>query len=184
MDDSHDYGMWRRYSPEYPATAKEVLAEEPDALFIATGSELITPPIPGIDGPNVANVIDTDTGKAKTGQKVVVCGGGSSGCECALALAMEGKDVTIVDMLPVEQFGKGMAEISLWMMQSKFIPEYDIKLVGDCKVVAISEKGVEVEDRNWNHRFLEADTVVAPSASSRTPLTLKSSSAPSRRFTL
>ena len=143
------------------ATAKEVLAEEPDALFIATGSELITPPIPGIDGPNVANVIDTDTGKAKTGQKVVVCGGGSSGCECALALAMEGKDVTIVDMLPVEQFGKGMAEISLWMMQSKFIPESDIKLVGDCKVVAISEKGVEVEDRNWNHRFLEADTVVA-----------------------
>ena len=41
------------------------------------------------------------------------------------------------------------------MMQSKFIPEYDIKLVGDCKVVAISEKGVEVEDRNWNHRFLD-----------------------------
>lgn len=27
--------------------------------------------------------------------------------------------------------------------------------------MAISEKAVEVEDRNWNHRFLEADTVVA-----------------------
>lgn len=142
------------------ATPENVMAEKPDALFIATGSDLIVPPIKGIDGKNVVNVIDTDTKKVKTGQKVVVCGGGSSGSECALALAMEGKDVTVVDMIPVEEFGKGMAEISQWMMQSKLIPEYGIKQIGNSKVVAITEKGVEIEDRNWKHSFIEADTVV------------------------
>lgn len=142
------------------AGAAEVAAEDPDVILVATGSVPVDPPIPGIDGPNVVSVLDADTGRADIGQRVVVCGGGASGSECALGLAMQGKDVTVVDMVPVEEFGRGMEEIPLWMMQSKYLPEYHIQQIGDCKVVAVTEAGVEIEDRNWNHTLLPADTVV------------------------
>lgn len=142
------------------ASKENVAAESPDVIFVATGSEPVKPPIPGIDGANVVSVLDADNDRAAIGQNVVVCGGGASGSECALGLAMQGKDVTVVDMIPTERFGAGMEEIPLWMMQSKYIPEYGIKQIGDCKVVAITDEGVEVEDRDWNHRIIPADTVV------------------------
>ncbi len=84
--------------------AETVKAESPDVLIIAAGGKLIVPPIKGIDRSNVRNVSEVDRGEAKTGQKVVVCGAGLSGSECALGLAMEGKDVTLVDMIPEEKF--------------------------------------------------------------------------------
>ena len=44
--------------------------------------------------------------------KVVVCGGGMSGLECALGLAMKGKDVTVVDMIPVDDFAKEIVKFT------------------------------------------------------------------------
>ena len=52
----------------------------------------------GIDRENVHHVLDVDTGRAAVGERVVVCGGGRSGTESALQLAMDGKKVTVVDM--------------------------------------------------------------------------------------
>ena len=79
---------------------------KPDVVFVATGAERLSLPIPGIDRENVHHVLDVDTGRAAVGERVVVCGGGLSGTESALQLAMDGKKVTVVDMLPVEQFAK------------------------------------------------------------------------------
>ncbi len=80
-------------------TPKVIEEVNPDALVVALGSSVLVPNISGVDGSNVVTVTDVDTKKVKTGQKVVVCGGGLSGMECALGLAMEGKDVTVVDMV-------------------------------------------------------------------------------------
>jgi pyruvate/2-oxoglutarate dehydrogenase complex dihydrolipoamide dehydrogenase (E3) component len=82
------------------ATPELVEKEKPDAVFIAIGSRPLTLKIPGIDGGNVKHVLDVDNGRAEVGKKVVVCGGGLSGQACALALAMEGKEVTVLDMIP------------------------------------------------------------------------------------
>jgi len=86
------------------ATVETIKAEAPDALMIAVGAKPVIPPIKGIDGPNVKGVCEVDRGDAETGNKVVVCGAGLSGTECALSLAMEGKDVTLVDKIPEELF--------------------------------------------------------------------------------
>ena len=47
-------------------------------------------------------VSEADLGEKPVGDNVVVCGGGLSGSECALGLAMQGRKVNVVDMLPRE----------------------------------------------------------------------------------
>ena len=72
--------------------------ENVDALIVAVGSQPIVPPIPGLDGENVVIVNDYYQQKEKVTEKVVVFGGGLAGCECAIHLGMEGKEVHLVEM--------------------------------------------------------------------------------------
>lgn len=79
-------------------TAEYTEQENADALIIAVGSQPIVPPIPGLDGDNVVVVNDYYQQKEKVTDKVVVFGGGLAGCECAIHLGMEGKEVHLVEM--------------------------------------------------------------------------------------
>jgi len=72
--------------------------ENADALIVAVGSTPLVPPIPGMDGENVVIVNDYYKQKEKVTDKVVVFGGGLAGCECAIHLGMEGKEVHLVEM--------------------------------------------------------------------------------------
>lgn len=141
------------------ADAAYVMSLEPDAVFVATGSDRLTLPIPGIDRENVHHVLDVDTGKVEVGQNIVVCGGGLSGMECALGLAMQGKRVTVVDMIPSESFAHEATPHTRGMLLA-LLEQYGVKKIGDSKVCTFSEKGVEIEDRNWKRQILEADDIV------------------------
>ena len=141
------------------ATPENVMAEEPDAIFVCTGSKIAKPPVPGIDGPKVFNVMDVDSGRTPVKGKVVVCGGGVSGCECALDLAYAGNDVTIVDMIPAEDFAKSLSMITRTMLLM-LLEENGVKMLGDRMVNEIAEDGVTVGDRNWRKEKLECDYVV------------------------
>ena len=79
-------------------TAEYAEQETADALIIAVGSQPIVPPIPGLDGDNVVVVNDYYQQKEKVTDKVVAFGGGLAGCECAIHLGMEGKEVHLVEM--------------------------------------------------------------------------------------
>ena len=72
--------------------------EKPDALIIAVGSTPIVPPLPGMDGDNVVIVNNYYLEKERVKDQVVVLGGGLAGCECAVHLGMEGKQVHLVEM--------------------------------------------------------------------------------------
>ena len=82
-------------------TKEYVEKEAPDALIIAVGSSPIVPPIKGLDGDNVVIVNNYYLEKDKVGDSVAVFGGGLAGCECAVHLGMEGKEVHIVEMRDV-----------------------------------------------------------------------------------
>lgn len=72
-----------------------------DAIITATGSKIVEPNIKGIKYKNVATVTDvlTNPKLLKDKQKVVIIGGGDSGCETAYYLKYElGLDVEIVEM--------------------------------------------------------------------------------------
>ena len=79
-------------------TPEVVAAEHPDAVILAVGSHPIIPDLPGIDGDNVVVVNDYYLEKDKVQDTVVVLGGGLAGCECAIHLGMEGKQVHLVEM--------------------------------------------------------------------------------------
>ena len=80
------------------ATPESVAKKNPYAVIIASGSRPLVPPIPGLDGDNVVIVNNYYKEKEKVTNDVVVFGGGLAGCECAIHLGMEGKNVHLVEM--------------------------------------------------------------------------------------
>jgi pyruvate/2-oxoglutarate dehydrogenase complex dihydrolipoamide dehydrogenase (E3) component len=81
-----------------PVTPEYVEQEKPQALILAVGSTPIVPPLPGIDSDNVVIVNNYYLEKDKVADTVVVLGGGLAGCECAVHLGQEGKQVHLVEM--------------------------------------------------------------------------------------
>jgi 2,4-dienoyl-CoA reductase-like NADH-dependent reductase (Old Yellow Enzyme family)/thioredoxin reductase len=141
------------------ATVESVMAESPDAIIVAVGSLPAKPPVPGIDGPNVISVLDVDSKRKTPKGKVVVCGGGLSGCESAIGMAMDGCEVTVVDMIPTEDFATGVHRITRSNVFYK-LEEHGVKLIGDSIVRKINEDSVEIEGKDWRTAVLEADYVV------------------------
>ena len=142
------------------ATPENILALKPDVVFIATGADRIAPPIPGLNRSNVHHVLDVDTGRETVGDTVVVCGGGLSGTESALQLAMEGKKVTVVDMLPVEQFARDHSPAPRGMLL-QLLEQYGVKLIGSVRVCEIGDDGVAVQSMDGAKTVLPCDDVVA-----------------------
>lgn len=141
------------------ATPEAVMAEKPDAIVVAVGSSPARPPIPGLDNENVCSVLDVDSGRKKVSGKVVVCGGGVSGCESALALAMEGCEVTVVDMIPADRFAMDITHITRVMLLT-LMSKHNVRLIGDHLIRSIDRDGVHIEGRDWEYTTLEADYVV------------------------
>ncbi|HEU4459379.1 MAG TPA: FAD-dependent oxidoreductase [Methylibium sp.] len=74
-----------------------------DRLLIATGSQPMRPPIPGIDGPGVHPCWTLEDARhieqlAKPGAKVLQMGAGFIGCIIMEALAARGVELTVVEM--------------------------------------------------------------------------------------
>ena len=142
-----------------PVTVELIRQEKPDTLILATGAKEFRPSIPGVNGSNVLSVVDVDRGKASVGQKVVVCGGGLSGAECAMALGHEGKQVTVVDVLPEEELHKNISEFNLPILLKR-LKENGVELRYETAVKEIGPQGVLVSC-GGKEEWLEADTVVA-----------------------
>jgi len=70
-----------------------------DEIIVATGATPKVLPIPGIDLPHVIEAIEYLNKNKTVGERVVVVGGGLTGCEIAYDLALQGKKVTLVEML-------------------------------------------------------------------------------------
>lgn len=83
--------------------ATEDLLKElaPDAIILATGSNPLVLPIPGLKECGYVTAQDLLEGKGTVGKKVLVVGGGMVGCEAAEYLAERGHEVGIIEMKPV-----------------------------------------------------------------------------------
>lgn len=80
------------------ATREAVDKLAPELVILAAGAVPVIPPVPGVDGSNVVDACSVLTRKRDTGKNVVVLGGGEVGCEAALYLERQGKNVTLVEM--------------------------------------------------------------------------------------
>jgi 2,4-dienoyl-CoA reductase-like NADH-dependent reductase (Old Yellow Enzyme family)/thioredoxin reductase len=77
-----------------------IKAIKPDVVVMANGGSPVIPQIPGLNAGNALTAQDVLADKVKTGQNVIILGGGQVGCETGYYLANKGKKVTIIEILP------------------------------------------------------------------------------------
>ena len=141
------------------ATPKLIDLENPDAVIVTTGSDYLIPDIPGIDGSNIKMLSDIERNKTETGNHVVVCGGGAAGVECALALAMQGKKVTVVDMLPANRLCRDIPFLPRVDLLSH-AALYKINFLGDSKIISFNGNGVTVQNIKGEQSAISCDNAV------------------------
>lgn len=129
---------------------------KPDVLVIAVGSEPIIPPLPGIDSSKVIIANYLPDKFDQVGHKIVVLGGGLAGCETALYLAQQGRDVTIVEMLDDVCLDANPRYRPLILDQLKKHVTCKTNLQG----VRVTEKGLVCADKKGAETLLEADTII------------------------
>lgn len=130
--------------------------ENPYVLIIAVGSSPLVPPIKGLDGENVVLVNNYYLEKEKVGDKVVVFGGGLAGCECAIHLGMEGKEVHIIEMR--DELAPD-ANIRHRPLLLKEINKYATVHAG-CKGLEVSKEGILCEDKEGHQMLVEGDSII------------------------
>nr|WP_294681051.1 FAD-dependent oxidoreductase [uncultured Anaerotignum sp.] len=91
-----EYGVKMILNTE--VTPALVAEEKPDAVIVATGSNPLVLPIPGINETGVIHAGDLLDGKATVGKRVLVVGGGMVGCEVADFLGELGHEVTVIEL--------------------------------------------------------------------------------------
>ncbi|MDO4462293.1 MAG: FAD-dependent oxidoreductase [Bacteroidia bacterium] len=137
-------------TPEYVESIK------PDALLLAVGSTPIVPPLQGIDGDNVVVVNNYYLEKEKVGKKVVVLGGGLAGCECAVHLGQEGKEVSIVEMRDTLAPDCNIRNRPILMRNvDKYATKY-MQTAG----LRVTPEGLIVKTPEGNEELIKADTII------------------------
>ncbi|MEM0014764.1 MAG: FAD-dependent oxidoreductase [Zestosphaera sp.] len=147
-----------RLMTKVKATPKTLEELRPDAVVIATGSRPLIPKIPGVESAVVAD--DVLLGRAPVGRRVIVVGGGLVGVETALHLAMNGREVSLVEALP--EIAKDLEPVSkiALLRTGGLLSRYGIRVYTSTPVIRVERNGVEVVRPPLERFFIEADTVV------------------------
>ena len=140
-------------------SAEMVNQDKPDALIIAVGAIPLIPNVPGIDKSHVHWAGDIDCGRIEVGQKVIVVGGGLTGAESALALAMAGKNVTLLEMQGPEALLNGASLINRFSLQS-LLAEYKVNIVTNTKLEEVTDWGIKTINSKFQWQEFKADTIV------------------------
>ena len=140
------------------ATIDDVRAFAPDFVVVATGADSIVIPVPGAHGPNVKLAIPVLLGDEQTGARVVVVGGGDVGCELAVELCRQGKDVTIVEMLD-KLMSRGGSFVANEQNLRYLVAHCGANVLCGARLMEIAEDGVTVQKDGVEQR-LPCDTVV------------------------
>ena len=139
-----------------PATPELLEQLAPDALILAVGSSPIVPPLPGIDGDNVVVVNNYYLEKEKVADTVVVLGGGLAGCECAVHLGMEGKQVHLVEMRDSLAVDCNIRHRPILMQQ---VDKYTTVHTG-LQGLRVTEEGLVCKDGKGNEVLIPGKTVI------------------------
>ncbi|MBF0200604.1 MAG: FAD-dependent oxidoreductase [Desulfamplus sp.] len=167
-----------------------ISSQKPDHVILATGAVPMTPPIPGAEMAHVVQAWDVLMGRAWTGDRVVIAGGGAVGIETALFLAQKGtisgdalkfllvnraetpeylydmatrgtKHITVVEML--DKLGKDFGKSTRWGMLQD-MGRFGIEHRLNSRVLEITAGGIKIETGGTVEE-IEADTVVLATGS-------------------
>ena len=137
-----------------PELAREIA---PDAIVASLGGHATVPPIPGIDGANVMLAEDVYRAPEKAGKRLVVLGGGLVGCELAIFMAGQGREVTLLEMASDFSFGENRLH---GMSVRQELARLGVNVHLNTRVTAIGPEGVTAVGPEGEETF-PADTVAA-----------------------
>jgi NADPH-dependent 2,4-dienoyl-CoA reductase/sulfur reductase-like enzyme len=139
-------------------TASVLRDTNPDVVVVATGSIPVFPAISGTERANVIMFDEVLRGRAPLGDRIVVVGGGSAGCETADLLAKQSRKVTIVEMLDVPM-SEAMPSRSRDLLLEE-LAKHEVEVLAQTRAEAVTEDGIEVTAADGARRLLPADSVV------------------------
>lgn len=145
-----------------PMDAEKIKALRPDAVILAVGSTHFMPKIPGIDHRKTVGCYDVLMKNVKPGKKVVVVGGGMTGCELAYDLAAyEHCDVTLVEALDKVMSSGSVVPHAVHDMLLDLLDHFNVKVMTGHAIAAVNDAGAVIKSMSdGSEQTLEADTVV------------------------
>lgn len=128
----------------------EDMATGYDEVFVATGSKERKLQTPGFDSPNVTYAIETLKSDEIKGDRVLIVGGGLTGCEIAYQLGKEGKNVTIVEMAEtiLNAFGLSAANYNMLM---ELLDYYKVRVIKNAVVESYQDGMATVIETEKNY---------------------------------
>ncbi len=140
-------------------TPEDLKAMDAEEIIVATGSKPRKLPIPGFDGPNAVEAVDYLLGNQSVGDRVVIIGGGLTGCEIAYDLALKGKKPVIVEMQDDILKIMGLSAANSNMLR-EIIRFYEIPVHVSTALQEIKAGEVLVKDEAGETHAIPADSVI------------------------
>lgn len=128
------------------ATVDTITDLGPDHTIVATGSNPLIPPIPGLDDPLTAEQVLR--GDREVGRKVLILGGGLVGIELAEHLGQEDHEVMVVELL--DETARDMEAITRKMTQKR-LQELPVIIHTKTRLVRMNGDEAIVDEADGGH---------------------------------
>ena len=128
-----------------------------DEVIVATGAKAKRIPIPGVE--KSIEAVDFLLGKKQVGEKIVVIGGGLTGCEIAYELFLQGKKPAIVEMMDDLIVTPGICLANTSYLRDCFKAN-NLPVYLETGVKEIKDGSVVVADKEGKTFEIEADSVI------------------------
>jgi 2,4-dienoyl-CoA reductase-like NADH-dependent reductase (Old Yellow Enzyme family)/thioredoxin reductase len=151
------YGVAIKLDAE--VTRENVMEVNPEVVVVATGAVPLGLDVPGATGENVVQAQHVIDGQVEAKGKVVVVGGRLIGMEVAIALAEQGREVSLVTRAGLGQNGIKLERMSFRALARKLL-ELRVPVYLNATVLEITAKAVFMAMGTDEIFSLPADTVV------------------------
>ncbi|MBQ8689543.1 MAG: FAD-dependent oxidoreductase [Clostridia bacterium] len=170
---------YRREIKKYPSITvmlnteiKDASVLDADEIIIATGAKANKLPVKGADKYAI-EAVDFLLGKEEVGERVVVVGGGLTGCEIAYELYLRGKKPTIVEMQNDLIVSKYICLANTSYLRD-FFTANKVPVHLETKLQEVLPDGVTVAGADGESYKIEADSVILSVGYKPAPLAKKS----------
>ena len=149
----------------------DIKSLDADEIIVATGAKAKNIPIKGVEHSIEACEYLLET--KEVGEKVVIVGGGLTGCEIAYDLYLKGKTPVIVEMLDDLVVTPGVCLANTSYLRD-FFETNKVEVHLETALTEIMSDGVKVKDKDGKEFRIDADSVIMSVGYNPSPLAKKS----------